>query len=376
MAYNYLYIDDNKIEEADGVIAGLSLNDTLLVEFKNPLGEWEQERNRMESDEFKKYDGLILDLNLEENKNPENHKLSRYKGSTLAQEIRNLSRSGKIKETPIILLSATKNLTSLFDDTNKDLFDMIISKESLTGKDEFEINIRKLEAIAQAYKILSTERKVNKIFATDFENEDVRFISEIEHQLSKPSHSISNFFIKEIFDKNGVLISEEVLFARLGVDIKKSKIEDISKLNDFLSTSVYEGIFSQGWNRWWMRKVEKLWESISENKTLRSLDAEQRVSILNEKLQLTLKASELDAKAKSSKFWTICKGSGRPIDNVDGLLVARQEKTYPWQDKVYISFEEALKPINKGAWLDISENEKIKLEMLKRKFPNERPARQ
>ena len=375
MAYKYLYIDDNKKEEADGVIAGLTLNDILSVEFKNPTGEWEQERNRIESDEFKQYDGLILDLNLEENKNPENQKLSRYKGSTLAQEIRNLSRSRKIKETPIVLLSATKNLTSLFDETNKDLFDLIISKESLTGKDEYETNIKKLEAIAQAYVVLSNERNSSVILATDFENEDIRFLSEIEHQLGKPSHSISNFFIKDILEKNGVLISEEILFARLGVDIKTSKSEDILKIKSFFSESQYTGIFSSGWNRWWMSKIEKLWKSISENKTLRSLDAEQRVSVLNDKFKLTLKASVLDSKSKSLKFWTICKGTGRPIDNVDGLLVARQEKTYPWQDKVYISFEEALKPTNKEAWLDVNENEKVKLEILKKKFPNERPAR-
>lgn len=375
MAYNYLYIDDNKKEEADGVIAGLTLNDILSVEFKNPAGEWEQERNRIESEEFKKYNGLILDLNLEENKNPENQKLSRYKGSTLAQEIRNLSRSRKIKETPIILLSATKNLTSLFDETNKDLFDLIISKESLTGKDEYETIIRKLEAIAQAYVVLSNERNATAILATDFENEDIRFLSEIEHQLSKPSHSISNFFIKDILEKNGVLISEVILFARLGVDVNTSKPEDISIIKEFFSDSQYTGIFSGGWSRWWMSKIEKLWKSISENKTLRSLDAEQRVSVLNEKFKLTLKASELDPKSKSLKFWTICKGTGRPIDNVDGLLIARQEKTYPWQDKVYISFEEALKPTNKEAWLDVNENEKVKLEILKKKFPNERPAR-
>jgi hypothetical protein len=376
MAYNYLYIDDNKRAEADGVIAGLTLKDILSVEFKNPAGEWELERNRIESDEFKKYDGIILDLNLEENKNPENHKLSRYKGSTLAQEIRNLSKSGKVKETPIILLSATKNLNSLFDETNKDLFDLIISKESLTGKDEFETNIRKLEAIAQGYLVLSNERNASEIMAKNLENEDIRFLSEIEYQLSKPSHSISNFFIKEILEKNGILISEEILFARLGVDVIASKKEDISKIKVIFSESLYAGIFSGGWNRWWMSKIEKFWKNISENKTLRSLDAEERVSLLNEKFKLTLKASELDPKSKSLKFWTICQGSGRPIDNVDGLLVARQQKTYPWQDKVYISFEEALKPTNKDAWQDVNENEKVKLEFLKKKFPNERPARQ
>ncbi|SHG69238.1 hypothetical protein [Flavobacterium aquidurense] len=373
---NFLYIDDNTRDEADGLIVGLS-DEKLSIEFRNPTGNWENERIKFLSEEFRKYDGLLLDLNLEEKKNPESGTISYYKGSTLAQELRNLSKSKEMSEIPIFLLSANKNLDKYFDETNKDLFDLIISKESLSGSDAFKTYTRKLIAIAEAYKFLSGSKDVNSILNSETDNEDVRFISEMEYQVrTKPLHSISNFFIKEILQKNGILICENLLFSRLGIDLDASAEEHVATLKDKILIKIkYEGIFSSGWERWWMSKLEKLWNEISENRTLRSLDAQERVEILNKRFNLDLKASKKDGKAKSSKFWTFCKGTGTYIDNIDGLLVIGQEKIYPWQDKEYICFEEALQPTNKEIWKDIIESEKIKLEMLKRKFPNERPSR-
>lgn len=124
-----------------------------------------------------------------------------------------------------------------------------------------------------------------------------------------------------------------------------------------------------------MNKLNHFWKAISAERTLRSLNSEERVKILNEKYSLNLLPFEKDEKSKSSKFWTICKGSDMFIDNIDGLLIAGQEKTYPWQDKEYVCIEEALKPTNKANWRDVAETEKVKLELLKKKYPNERPSR-
>ena len=86
MAFKYLYIDDNSEDNAKGIITGLQKEGELFIDFDNPKGDWEEERKRIESEEFKEYNGLILDLNLEETPN-KNRELSRYKGSSLAQEI-------------------------------------------------------------------------------------------------------------------------------------------------------------------------------------------------------------------------------------------------------------------------------------------------
>lgn len=371
----YLYIDDNTEQDANGLIKGLSKY--IDIFFRNPVGTWEDERNYFLDKDFKEFHGLILDLNLEEKKNPTTNKISYYKGSTLAQELRNLSKSKEMKEIPIVLLSANKNIDKYFDQTNKDLFDLIIEKESLTNSDKFNEISLKLDVIANAYTQLSEDKEIEKILDSKLENEDIKFLSEVNYQLlNKPSHSISNFFIKEILEKNGILINEILLFARLGIDSKKSDQEDLLKLkNEILKKIKYTGIFSKGWDRYWMSKLYMFWETISEEKTLRSLTSEERVQILNEKYGLKLLPFQKDTKSKSSKFWTACKGSNTFIDNIDGLLITGQEKIYPWQDKEYVCIEEALKPTNKAIWRDVSEIEKTKLELLKKKYPNERPSR-
>lgn len=372
----YLYIDDNTKEEADGLIAGLA--DDLEILFQNPTGTWETERKQFLNSEFNSYDGLILDLNLEEKKNPDSGRISYYKGSTLAQELRNLAKSKELKEIPIILLSANKNLEKYFDQTNKDLFDLILKKESLNSTDIFKESALKLNSIANAYKKLSKDSNINNVLDSDLKNEDIRFISEIEYQLSnKPLHSISNFFIKEVLEKNGILINEKLLFTRLGIDTISSDANELIKLKtEILLKYKYNGIFSEGWERWWMNGIEELWVSFfCNNKSLRSLDSNGRVDIINQKLSLNLKPIQKSDKSKSLKFWTICKGTYVSIDNIDGLLVAGQEKIFPWQDKEYVCIDEALKPKNKIAWRDIAPTEKIKLEILKKRFPNERPNR-
>lgn len=40
-------------------------------------------------------------------------------------------------------------------------------------------------------------------------------------------------------------------------------------------------------------------------------------------------------------------GSGVAIDTIDGLLIDGQDNNFPWQDKKYISIEEALRPKRK-----------------------------
>lgn len=376
MVHKYLYIDDNKIEQAAGVIAGLSIKNVLSIEFDNPKGEWEQERERIESKDFIEYDGLILDLNLEENRNPNNDKFSFYKGSTLAQEIRNISKSGIIKEIPIILLSATKNLKLYFDKTNEDLFDLIIEKEKLNSDLYIDIK-QKLISLSSGYKILNEKNKtINDVFNHELNIEDIKFKSEIDNIFSYyPTHSISNFIIKNILEIDGVIIKESTLAARLGVDIEESN-PSWQELLSIINNSEYDGVFSVGWKRWWMSKIDKWWEDNFEKTiSLRSLNASDRVTKINDKFGLNLIHKEKLEKSKSDKFWTTCIGIGSPIDTIDGLLIAGQDNLYSWQDRSYVSIKEALKPDNKEKWGNISSTELFKLEHLKKIFPNERPKR-
>lgn len=373
MAYKYLYIDDNIRENANGIITGLEQNDLLEIDFENPKGTWEHERKMILSSEFKKYDGLILDLNLEEMPNEEQI-YSMYKGSSLAQEIRNLSKASEIKEIPIILLSATTNLEKYFDKTNEDLFDLIISREKLS--EVFITTRQKMVSLCEGYKLIEKckpDFNFSDLFSHEMSLEDIRFVGEIKSVFEYPIHTVSNFIIKNLLERSGILISEEILATRLGIDIKNSG--DWKMILAKLKDCQYEGVYSKGWIRWWMNSIDIWWDiNIGVERSLRSIKANDKVEILKNKYQ-TSKLVSLNKtdKSKSENFWTNCVGSGVPIDPIDGLLIANQDNFFPWQDRCYISINEALKPTNKERWKKISPSEEFKLEQLKKRFPNERP---
>lgn len=377
MACKYLYIDDNSEDNAKGIITGLQKEGELIIEFDNPKGDWEKERERILSDKFNGYNGLILDLNLEETPNKDSQ-LSLYKGSSLAQEFRNLSKAGLIREIPIILLSATLKLQKYFDRTNEDLFDLIVSREKLNDADLFISMRQKLISLSIGYELISKCKNKNnnltELFKHNIDNENTRFLGEIRTVIENPAHTISNFVIKNLLTKSGILITEDILATRLGINYSKSA--DWQKVLKKMESNIYKGVFSEGWKRWWMSGLENWWSSTLQiEKSLRSTNANIKVNLLKEKLELSelvpLKKTE---KSKSETFWTNCVGSGVAIDTVDGLLISGQDNYFPWQDKCYISIDEALKPKGKENWKKLSLSEEFKLELLKKQYPNERLA--
>lgn len=378
MAFKYLYIDDNSEDNAKGIITGLQEEGKLSIIFDNPKGDWEEERKRVESAAFKEYNGLILDLNLEETPN-QSKAISHYKGSSLAQEIRNLSKAGAVKEIPIVLLSATINIDKYFDRTNEDLFDLIIPREKLNDADSFLSLRQKLLSLSSGYELITKCKQDNnnlaELFRCNLENVNIRFLGEMKTVIENPTHTISNFVIKNLMTKSGILISENILSIRLGIDCHKS--EDWTSVKDRIEKYLYRGVFSEGWMRWWMSGIEYWWASeLKIPISLRAAKASEKVELLKQKLGLNgLTPLEKIEKAKSETFWTNCVGSGVAIDTIDGLLVAGQDNFFPWQDKRYVSIEEALKPRGKEIWKKLSPSEEYKLELLKKQYPNERPAR-
>lgn len=371
MGYKYLYIDDNTAENVKGIIVGLEKEGELSIAFRNPADNWESERDDILSKSFSEYDGLVIDLNLEENPN-QSKIYSKYKGSSLAQEIRNISRANEMKEIPIVLLSATVNINRYFDKTNEDLFDLVIRRDQLT---DVYIPIRKkLIALAEGYKAINLHKgKINfdELFLTSFDREDIRILDQLETLVGFPTHAISKFIVKNLLDRNGPLITEKLLAVRLGIDIQESK--DWSKLLADIKFN-YQGVFHIGWDRWWMSGLESWWKDNFSDLNLRTTPGEVKVEKLKEKTGFTnLIAIVKSEKSKSSSFWTTCVGTGVPIDTVDGLIIAGQDNIFPWQDRQYVSIDEALKPKAKNKWNEIAAIEQPKLSHLKKLYPNVRP---
>lgn len=134
MAINYLYIDDDSTDRANGTVQGLKKEGRIEVFLSQPESTWEQQIQFIEDRQKEdKLDGLIIDLRLDDYANTKDGKKANYRGTSLAQEIRTRQKEKSIKEFPIILFSANDKITQSLENSGRNLFDVFIEKESITG---------------------------------------------------------------------------------------------------------------------------------------------------------------------------------------------------------------------------------------------------
>ena len=360
MSVRYIYIDDdpksqNKVEGFD--------NRELSIVAMQHKDTWEEQFSFIKENE-NDFNGLILDLKLDDLPN-ENNKRADFRGTSIAQEIRTRQKQGVLKSFPIVLFSANDKMQQALEKSGKDLFDILIDKSKLDDK-AFPTYTSQLIDLSDGYATLSNSSlEINSIFNIDEKQIDSRFESEYYESKKSPVHIQSKFIITELLSKQGLLIDEDILAARLGID--KSQSEDWALLLENLSSTKYQGVFCNGWRRWWVHLIERWWkENIKSDTFLRSTHAKDRVDKIKESTGLThLAVAEKINKATSDEFWTICKGFNRPLDPVDGMLIQGQDNLYSWQEPEYVSVEAALWRKNIDNWVDVADMEKEKYERLK-----------
>jgi hypothetical protein len=370
MEIHFLYIDDDKVQTSKEKVQGFEQQGRLTIVPNQHKGTWEEQLKFIKENETS-MNGLILDLRLDDFPNEET-KYANFRGTSLAQEIRTRQKETTLMSFPIILFSANDKLEQSLENSGKDLFDICIDK-SKVNTDTFTIVTPQLISLAEGYMFLKDNKDIQKILNVEVGLIDDRFVSELAQLLNNPIHIISQFIIYELIGRQGLLINEQVLAARLGIDIENS--QDWAKVKESLSVTKYTGVFGEGWQRWWMPLVEKWWEeTVNADTYLRSTPATERVELIKNVLQLeNLKpASKID-KADSEEFWTVCKGYNRPLDPVDGLIVEGQEKLYPWQEPEYVSVDAALKSKNKGdVWKNVAKIEEDHLKELQETYKRAR----
>ncbi len=132
MTYRFICIDDGKPREIEPLLKTLQdrSKGKITIERKRPAPFEDLVVTIRQADP----DGLILDLRLDEEADPEGHR-ARYRGTTLAQDLRTRMSEGDIRSIPIALWSIDWKLKNSFlrDDTVQDLFDQVYDKEMEVG---------------------------------------------------------------------------------------------------------------------------------------------------------------------------------------------------------------------------------------------------
>lgn len=359
MAIHYFYIDDDP--NSHDKIQGFEC-DNLVISTVQHQDSWEEQLNFLKSKE-QDLDGLILDLKLDDMPNG-HHKRAEFRGTSLAQEIRTRQKEGGLKSFPIVLFSANDKLQLALENSGKDLFDICIDKSDISSE-SFPIYTSKMIALVRGYYKLQSSKSNDEIFCIDCSLFDSRFVNEFDNLKNSPIHIQSRFLITELLEKQGLLLNEDVLAARLGIDKKMS--DDWELLKTKIGNTQYKGVFFEGWARWWMPLIDEWWsKDLKADISLRSSTAKERVERIRDYYQLNkLKEAERIDKNNSDEFWTVCVAYNRPLDPVEGLLIQGQDNLYPWQEPAFVSIDAALKRRNIDRWNSVAEIERDYFEELK-----------
>jgi len=343
----YLYIDDeynpSLANNVQPIAERLMRTQQLQIDLQR-ISSFEEVVSELRT-KLVNYDGLILDLQLNDKPNEEGKRFP-SNAPTLAQHIRNEETNIKTS-IPIILCSTNTKIKQIYskDKTSHDLFDMNFVKEIRVDNQGKEANwdtiILRLYSLAEGYKLLHQYKgDFGEILRIDISNLDPRIFSRFEDSYH-PTSEYAHYILNDLINIPGPLVSESLMAARIGIDLKDS--DDWPQLlSRYFLDSKYTGVFSSGWNRWWMDKVLKTFETLTKQ-SLHFIDARERVNLLKKATDLShLKHADLIPNCKSYRYWCLCKGFGKPMDPREGFKVNPSVEPQPWQDYEFISLEAML----------------------------------
>lgn len=354
MAIKYIYLDDENPSTVRPFAQAIEQeHKDLEIELHAPKPYREQISLLRDTS----HEGIILDLRLDLRVNWEKEGGERadYRATTLAQEIRTRATEGNFKECPLVLWSTDSRLKRSYDrdNTSHDLFDLKCVKSDFLDENIAKQVALRLVSLVLGYRNITEIRSSNTHskfqfyrflgFKDDPGFIDPRILGRFEGVESPiPAHKYARFIIYEVLEPSGPLMDENILAARLGIDIQDSP--DFNKLKDkHLKTAAYSGTFCEGWPRWWAYRLDEWWKNVEgKQPPLRTLSASERVKILKKVTNLKRLSSAVPIeKGYSDKFWTVCHATKKPLDPKDGFILQAPEFRL-WQDKSYISLKAAV----------------------------------
>jgi hypothetical protein len=355
-ATNYLCIDDQRADVIDPLVKRLSTERLTITRatpremsvqiqlIKDFLGANSQGAV-----------GILLDLRIDMEADQDGMRVD-YRGPALAQELRTRMAESDIDASPIVLWSVNSKFQRSFspDGSAHDLFDAVYDKDERIASEPEAVSLE-LEALAEGYLRIRNQLPSEgplPLIGIDPARSAVygRFVAEYEIICGRKNiHEIARFLLDSLVRREGLLVNEQTLSARLGVDIQASG-EAWSELKNLLDPMLYGGPFSSAWSRWWWFQVENWWASISAGRNdLRRLSAQQRVDRISERTGLKMVPPQPILDSYSTKFFTICAGTKRPLDPIDGLRVMSFGDR-DWHDVRYVSEYAALERVSKSEW--------------------------
>ena len=329
----YLYIDDE--DQASLEIFAKGFNQYKLIELEILDLSCYNSFEKIISEIIRRWneiDGCLLDLRL--NGSGRNRQV--FSATTLAQFLRSYTVESEIDAKPIVLCSTDFDTAHYVNDfTSQDLFDYTFDKsETIDIKKISEI----LANLSEGYKVLNSYTDATWHSALNRFDGAFDYMPFSQILVTKKNvNQFTKFLLSQVMPFSGILINEDVLAARLGIDKEKSKAwNDVVKI---FNSAEYKGVFSGLERYFWSDLFEERFRTLTKKNGLASLRAIDRVRCLQECVGfLEIVPAQPLEYAESSMFWTICEATRKPLDALEGYILKEKEPLAPWQEPHYVSF--------------------------------------
>jgi hypothetical protein len=297
-------------------------------------------------------DGVLMDVDLSYAPG------ERGSGPGIAQDIRVKQKAHDISEYPVVRFSYREQIKRNVqgDPASDDLFDLKIQKEEVTtGRDSVK---RRLRGIRNIYAQLIAQTPPKPEALTELLKLDNAELAGWSHQafhdrllsaLQVATHVGASAFMRSFILTTGLLISEEVLSFRLGVDAAASGQAwvDVREGLPFR----YSGLASESFDRWWSRGLEDWWfQTVKDECPLVSLSITRRLELLSAKAGITgLVPLQMPRGSAGDKPWRLCALTLEddpphliPVDPAESVRLTPRDDLAPWVDPLYAALGPAL----------------------------------
>lgn len=345
----WIFVDD-KQAEAKSFAAELERTNVIKVEVLDPSQARDQLLRKMRHPA-----GVLMDVDL--SSVPD----ELGTGPGIAQDIRTKQKAKLACEFPIVRFSAAEPVQRnvLGDPSSDDLFELKIPKSDLKHRDYL---VSQLLGLTQVYEVigglaekggapddlLSNLFNVNEEKFSKWGNEAL--ISKISSGIKHSPHVAANVFCRFFLTSPGLLIGEELLALRLGVDRQLSANAWSQLINNF-DIFKYSGAGHKNFNRWWGRGLEDWWySSVDRNSPLAGRTSVERVDNIAEITGIAgLVPLAAPSSQESFRPWRFCKLGleSEPlnyiaVDPAECVRITPQDELPAWIEPPCASFKLAM----------------------------------
>ena len=280
-------------------------------------------------------------------------------GLGIAQDIRAKQKAGEITDFPIVRFArpepVAKNIGG--DPASEDLFDLKIDKTEV-ARDRASVQ-RKLHGARGVYEdLFSTssleDEELSQILGLAGAHYETWSHPALHSRLADGRqaavHVVAGMILRYLIHSPGLLIDENLLAFRLGLDRAQSG-EAWERLLGEFGDFTFRGAGHEAFTRWWARGLDAWWTGAMGSPSLASLTITERHAKLQRVLQLeNLSALTMPRGSPGERPWRLCSLSLEitepqyvPVDPAVGVRLTPRIDPPIWVDPAYASFGVAVR---------------------------------